>query len=87
MMTWDNDWNHHGWGGGWWIFMVIMMILFWASIAWIVVTLIRHNSPTHPHHAPIPDAEQILHERVARGEIEVEEYQQRLQALRSNRPG
>ncbi len=85
-MNWDNDWNHGG-GGGWWIFMVIMMVLFWGSIAWVVVTLIRHNTHHYPHHPSTPDAEQILHERVARGEIDVEEYEQRLRALRSNRPG
>jgi putative membrane protein len=84
-MNWDNDWNHGG--GPWWLFMVVMMILFWGSIAWIVVTLIRHNTHHHPDQTPAPDAERILHERVARGEIDVEEYERRLQALRSNRTG
>ena len=79
-----NDWNH-GWGGGWFVLMFLMMILFWGSIAWVVVALIRHNSLGHHLRASTPDAEEILHERIARGEIEVEEYEQRLQSLRANR--
>ncbi len=87
---WDN-----GWGGGFWwsILMMTMMIVFWGGLIWFAVTLIRraNNSP----HTALPamavpsatnavarqTAQEILAERLARGEIEIDDYRQRLQAL------
>lgn len=86
------DWND-GWGGGWWIAMALMMIAFWGAIAWVVVTLIRQGN-RHPYAPPSPppagfglppDPRQILAERLARGEIEVDDYNARLAALRDDR--
>lgn len=80
-------WND-GWSGNWW-WMVIMMIAFWGGIIWIVVTLIRQtNQPPHPQvpgPAPITPERQtpqeVLAERLARGEIETDDYRRRLDAL------
>lgn len=82
------DWNDGpGW---WWIPMSLMMIAFWGGVAWVAVTLVRHNTgrtpptgPTMPPHpqAPGNDARQILAERLARGEIEIDDYRARLDAL------
>ena len=81
----------HGWGGeSWmWIPMVIMMIAFWGGLIWIAVTLIRR--PPHTPHDAAPGIAQppvarytpqeILAERLARGEIEPADYRQRLDAL------
>ena len=70
-----------GWGG--WFAMVVMMVVFWGAIAWVIVTLIRHNGPSSSPVAPTgPDAKQILDERFARGEIDEDEYQRRRDVLR-----
>ena len=85
----DGRWND-GWGSGngWW--MAIMMIVVVIAVAWIIVTVLRHG--THQHSstvAPIPASaaasrptpQEILAERLARGEIEPEDYSKRLAAL------
>ncbi len=82
-------WNEGMSGGNWW-WMAIMMIAFWGGLIWITVTLVRGgNYTSHPHTpgAPTPQARQspqeILAERLARGEIEPDDYRLRLEALRS----
>lgn len=83
-------WNDGG-GIGWmWVPMIIMMIAFWGGLAWVVVALVRrpnhalHAGPSGIVAAPAetrPTAQEILAERLARGEIEPDEYQRRLGAL------
>ena len=83
------DWND-SWSAGWW-WMSIMMIAFWGGIIWIAVTLIRHsNRPPLPHSpeqtAAMPtrqSPQEILAERLARGEIEPDDYRARLETLTS----
>ena len=84
----DGQWNDGmGAGNGWW--MAIMMIAVIAAVAWIIVTVLRHGTHQHSHaHAPAPTTnagrstpQEILAERLARGEIEPEEYSKRLAAL------
>ncbi|MBI4936407.1 MAG: SHOCT domain-containing protein [Actinobacteria bacterium] len=81
---------HDGLGWGW-IPMTIMMLLVFASVIWLGVALLR-RSGTHEHaavtgppapHAPNP--QQILAERLARGEIEPDDYRTRLEALTTTR--
>jgi putative membrane protein len=69
-------WWHDGWGWGGWVAMSLSMLVFWGLAAWVVVTLLRGNA-----HRPGP--ERILADRLARGEIDEEEYRRRLQALRA----
>ncbi|MFD5256331.1 SHOCT domain-containing protein [Streptomyces bobili] len=82
MMFWyDHDVS--GWG---WFAMSAGMILFWALIITVVVLLIRALNSPHEHthvHAPATPTppEDILRERLARGEIDEEEYRRRLNAL------
>lgn len=86
-MHWNDGWND-GAGPWWWLFMLLAMIVFWGGVAWVIVTLVRHSSGGSPpsHEPGRPTAEDILHERFARGEIDVDEYHQRLNALRGNQP-
>ncbi len=86
MMFWyDHDVS--GWG---WFAMSAGMVLFWALIITAVVLLIRALYTPHEHtHAPPPTAptptpEDILRERLARGEIDEEEYRRRLSTLRAD---
>ncbi|MBI4883906.1 MAG: SHOCT domain-containing protein [Actinobacteria bacterium] len=84
----NGNW-HDGMGNGnwWWIPMMIMMVAFWGGLIWLGVSLLkRNNSPQSfaAGSAPAtPTAEGILGERLARGEIEADEYHKRLTALRT----
>lgn len=75
------DWNDRMGGGyGWWILMTIMMVVFWGGLIWFAVTLIRR--PTHTsQNVTRKTALEILEKRLARGEIELDDYRQRRQIL------
>jgi putative membrane protein len=86
----DGNW-HDGLGdaNGWWLLMVIMMVAFWGGLIWIGISLLRHNhhaaqlSPPNAQHIPQRvSPQEILAERLARGEIDADEYRQRLDVLR-----
>ncbi len=85
----NDGWHGNGWGGSQWIAAIVMMVLFWGVIAAIALTVIRSSrGPRHDHHAPMNppnvtiDAERILHERFARGEIDEAEYTRRHDLLK-----
>jgi putative membrane protein len=69
----------HDMDGSDWIWMTSMMIVFWGVVAALVIALIRHSSPTVA--TPRDTPEETLRHRLARGDIDIEEYQQRLEAL------
>lgn len=69
-------WDMHD-GGGWWV-MMLMMILAWVAFIiaalWVVRELVgRRDGAGTP--------ERMLAERLASGEISIEEYEQRRRAL------
>lgn len=83
---------HHSadWGWGWWVLMSIGMIAFWALVIYAIVWFVRGGRPpadTETGPAPLaPESpEEILKRRLARGEIDVDEYE-RLLALLHGRP-
>ncbi len=93
----NGNWND-GMGNGnwWWIPMMIMMVAFWGGLIWIGVTLLKRNHTPQPHASaappmaagPVaiaskPTAQEILSERLARGEIEIDDYLKRVEALRT----
>lgn len=93
----SGNWND-GMGNGnwWWIPMMIMMVAFWGGLIWLGVTLLKRNHATQLHTpapppmaaghlttALRPNAQEILAERLARGEIEPDDYLKRLEALRT----
>ena len=65
--------------------MTLGMLGLWALVAVLAVALLRR--PGQPHQQPQPDqqprpgAEEILAQRLARAELDPEEYRQRLQTL------
>lgn len=84
----DRYGHHMMWDGGGWfmLFGPLMMLLFLAGFAALVVLGVRWlqssgqapgGPPTAPGRAPLD----ILKERLARGEIEVTEYEERRRAL------
>jgi putative membrane protein len=87
MMMMD-DGGHWGWGN--WLLTTGTTIVFWALVITAVVLLARYllllsQRPTGmPRAAGTSNAEQVLAERYARGEIDDDEYQRRLGLLRQN---
>jgi putative membrane protein len=77
---------------GWGVVMMLGMLAFWVLVAFAIVWFVRSRRtlrlPTGAHAAggPVSEgAEQILAERLARGEIEPEDYQAMLTALTAPR--
>jgi putative membrane protein len=84
-MMWD-----YGPGWGHWLSMVITTILFWGLIIAAIVALVRYIGSTRntgrPRSTNEPARpEEVLAERFARGEIDADEYKQRLDLLRTRR--
>ena len=76
--SWNDSWS--GWN---WMLMMIGMIAFWGLVTWAIVAIVR--SPNRSQHRGGDSAEQILAGRFASGEIEGDEYQHRLDVLRSGK--
>jgi len=80
----------YGWGSGGlgvvgWIAMAVLMVLFWGGVVTVVIVLLRrpHTDSGLPGLRPERhEAERILHERFARGEIDETEYLARRAVLR-----
>lgn len=76
----DIDWRHGDIGTGWWIVMMVMMVVFWAAVIASVVWLVRTAAAGGA--APRGRSPQErLDERLAAGEIGIEEYEQVSAAL------
>jgi putative membrane protein len=84
-----NGYAMRGWG---WLLMTLGMLGFWALVAVLTLALLRRPGPPdhqrQPDQQPRPGPEEILAERLARGELDPDEYRQRLQTLQetTNRP-
>jgi len=88
-------WNHgphDGWswvvpGIAWLLLLLVLvavLVLLWRALQ-------RGSGPVAPRWSPPPEApptgpEQILADRLARGEIDVDDYHRRLAALRGDQP-
>ncbi len=75
--------NHDGpWGDNeyWWIGRLIMFLFFIVLIA-LLFWFVRRNAWGHREPTPIERAQGILAERYARGEIDGEEYRERMSQL------
>ena len=79
-MHWN--WND-GWSGWNWALMLIGMLAVWALVAWAIASLVR--SPIGRRSRSNDSAEEILAGRLASGEIEGDDYQHRLDVLRSGK--
>ena len=70
-----------GWDGGW-PMMGIGMVVMVAVMVIVVWLIVRATSPRTESRGS-ESAEELLRRRFAEGEIDAEEYQQRLQTLRT----
>lgn len=83
-------WGDADGGQWWWLVMALMMPVFWGGLVWLIVILVRQQSnhlvaPSASLGAERSDPEAILHERFSRGEIDVDDYHGRIEALRAKR--
>lgn len=70
--------------GSWW---VLVPILFWGGLLALVGWAVARMLPKSGSRNSEPDrdnAEEVLRERFARGEVEAEEYERSLQVLRGS---
>jgi putative membrane protein len=74
-MMWD--WN----GASWWSWFLMSggMLVFWALVVWLVVQVARGSQGLERGAAATPEA--VLADRLARGEIDADEYRARLEVL------
>ncbi len=81
---WHDAWGHGGWGMG---FGFIPMLLFWVLMITAVVLLLkylfRQLSSVQRDEAAQDIAIKLLRERYARGEIDQQEFEQRLSVLKA----
>lgn len=82
-MMWWND--NMGWNG--WIVMMLTMGLFWSLVVFAVIAIFRRDgdAQTSTQQPGEPSPLQMLDERFARGEIDVDEYHARQDVLRAGR--
>jgi putative membrane protein len=77
------DWHERmmdGGGAGWWVWGVPMMVLMLGIVALVVWLILRSSHMSAGGHSS--SAREILSERFARGEIDADEYHDRLSKLR-----
>jgi putative membrane protein len=72
-MMWNHDWS---WAG--WLAMTIGMVGFWVLVALLILLVVRAD---RRRGAEELGPRQIVEERLARGEIDVEGYHERLAAM------
>jgi putative membrane protein len=77
-----NGYAMSGWG---WLLMTLSMLGFWALVAVLALALLRRpgqsDQQPQPDQQPRLNPEEILAQRLARGEIDADEYRHRLQTL------
>nr|WSY57706.1 SHOCT domain-containing protein [Streptomyces sp. NBC_00886] len=79
-------WNSHTMNGWDWFAMSIGSVLLWAVLLTVAILLIRNlsHASQRPHTPGSPPPEQVLADRFAHGEIDEEEYRNRLAVLRTD---
>jgi putative membrane protein len=78
-MMWDSD---YGWGA--WLAMSVGMVAFWALVVVVLVAVVRSLRDDSPQS---DQANRLLDERFARGDIDEQEYRTRRELLRSGQSG
>lgn len=75
-------WNESGMNGGGYILMTVGVLAFLGLLGVAIVVSIQHSRRPADRSAANPSPEQLLGARFARGEIDEDEYTNRLRVLR-----
>ncbi|WP_407270655.1 SHOCT domain-containing protein [Radiobacillus sp. PE A8.2] len=79
-MMWNNGTECLGGGFPMMMFGGVFMLVFWGLVIWLIVLAIQKLSQGGKS-SQIDNAVNILRQRYSRGEIETDEYRQRLHEL------
>ncbi|MDF0603411.1 SHOCT domain-containing protein [Psychromarinibacter sp. C21-152] len=78
----DGSWEGHMmWGGGYGVFGGLMMLVFWGVIIALIVLAVHWLRDNSGAGGKSSDALETLRQRLAKGEIDEEEYRRRKAAL------
>ena len=75
----------NGMGAGWSLVVFAVVLPLLLLVAGLIFAQLHRSSGTSRTAEPTPDAERVLADRFARGEIDPEDYDQRLRTLRATR--
>ncbi|MEU7909207.1 SHOCT domain-containing protein [Actinoplanes sp. NPDC049118] len=75
----------YGMGMGWALIAFAVVVPTLLGALWLLITQLQRSPEVPAASDPLPGAERILADRLARGEIDTDEYAQRLRALRAER--
>ena len=83
------DHMDNGWGGGWivMLFMILVFVVLAGVVIWLLLGGARRSTGESATQPTRLTPEQVLAERLARGEIDPDEYRTRLAALREPTAG
>ena len=82
-MMWYSGGGMHWWG---WMLGTVGMVAFWGLLIWAVWYFVRGGS-RRPDQGKTPtSARQILDERLARGEIDADQYRQLRDLMTAEHP-
>ncbi|MDQ3986236.1 MAG: hypothetical protein M3280_07025 [Actinomycetota bacterium] len=69
--------SHGHWDGPWWPIFPLFWVIFWGVVIFAIFRF-RRGGRWNRHHSAVD----VLAERYARGEINVDEYRERLSVLK-----
>jgi len=89
MMPYYN--NYMGYGMGWGIFGGILSVIFWICIIMLVISIFRRAGRGRIHHWDSmsglgKSATDIVKERYAKGEINKQEFEEKMKDLQAQMP-
>ncbi|HUZ21710.1 MAG TPA: hypothetical protein VMU75_14180 [Acidimicrobiales bacterium] len=85
-MDFPHPYYSGGPGEGWWFLFWLVPLLYAVLVGGVAVLAVRYWRQRGPRASePHDEAEAILSGRFARGEIDLQDYQERLAALRDAR--
>ena len=84
LLVFADTWDMHDGGGGWWVVMMLGMLLFWGLVIAGIVWIVRASAGPRPADGA-KSAREVLDERLAAGDLSVEEYERRRDLLSGRR--
>ena len=85
LVLFADAWDMHDGGGGWWVVMMLAMVLFWALVIAGIVWLVRTGGLGERSGGRAKGAMDLLDERLATGDISIEDYERRREILAGGR--
>ena len=80
-MMWYWGSGVHWWG---WLTGLVVMVAFWGLVGWAIWYFVGAVTRRGDHDRRASGAKQVLDERLARGEIDVEEYRRLRDMMRDD---